>query len=101
MGWNYRVMKHSSKNMCTGETEIWFGIHEVYYRDADVDDLTVEVNETTYTVEPVRVFSEDIEGLWWTLEKMLEGLDKPILEFAESADQDYSLATYSLNRLHE
>ena len=87
MGWNYRVMRHSSRNEKTGEEEVWLGIHEVYYRDDDVDDLTVDVNETGYTVEPVRVTADDVEGLRWVLEKMSEALDKPVLNFEDSHQQ--------------
>ena len=76
MGWNYRVMRHPPKD---GEEE-WYAIHEVYYRSNDVDDLTVPVHETGYSVDPVGVIADSPEGLRWTLQKMLEALDKPVLE---------------------
>jgi hypothetical protein len=88
MGWNYRVMRHSSKDETTGEDEIWVGLHEVYYRDDDVDDLTVNVDETSYTKKPVRIISEDVAGLRWVLERMLEALDKPILDYRDSLEEE-------------
>lgn len=89
MGWNYRVMRHSSKNENTEEAEVWLGIHEVYYRDDDVDDLTVDVNETGYTVEPVRVTADDVDGLRWVLQKMSEALDKPVLNYDGSRKRSF------------
>ena len=88
MGWNHRAMRHSSKNKTTGEIEIWVGIHEVYYRGDDVDDLTVDVNETSYTKNPVKVIADDVDGLKWVLGKMVEALDKPILDYVESPEQE-------------
>lgn len=76
MGWNYRVMRHPPKD---GEEE-WYAIHEVFYSSSDVEDRTVPVRETSYTVNPVGVIANSLEGLRWCLQKMLEALDKPVLE---------------------
>ena len=84
MGWNYRVMKHSEKDESTGKVETWFGIHEVYYRSDDVDDLAVGADETGYTAEPVRVIADEVDDLRRMLTRMLESLDKPVLKYENS-----------------
>jgi hypothetical protein len=66
MTWNHRVVK---KNY---DGEIQYGIHEAFYNDKD--------ELINITVDPVEVASETIEGLRWTLQKMLEALDKPIID---------------------
>ncbi|HEY6554046.1 MAG TPA: hypothetical protein VI669_11880 [Vicinamibacteria bacterium] len=73
-------MRHAPKD---GKEEEWNAIHEVYYRSNDVDDLTVPVHETSYTIDPVGVISDDVEGLRWNLQKMLEALDKPVLDYSD------------------
>lgn len=80
MGWNYRVMRHAPKN---GEVDEWYAIHEVYYRSNDVDDLTVPVSETGCTEDPVGVVGDSVESLRWSLQKMLEALEKPVLEYSD------------------
>jgi hypothetical protein len=67
MTWNHRVVKFDHD---------WLSICEVYYdKDGEVE---------FHTADGVRVGSESIDGLRWTLEKMLESLDEPILnEFKE------------------
>jgi hypothetical protein len=83
MGWNYRVMRHTSGNENSAETGEWFAIHEVYYRNDKVDDLTVDVKETSYTREPITVVVEAdrIDELRLMLEQMLEAFEKPVLEY--------------------
>lgn len=89
MGWNYRVMRHVEKNW-TGydDEESWVGIHEVHYRNDDVDDLTVTAEETLYTTNPVPARAFDVEDLRERLEGMLTALDKPILEYPEDEEPD-------------
>ena len=82
MGWNYRVMRHQP-NPARGEREVWYAIHEVFYRNDAVDDRTVDSSETGYTEEPVAVVADDVDGLRWVLEQMLAALDKPVLEYRE------------------
>jgi len=76
MSWNYRVMKHVSKSPM-GDEE-YLAIHEVHYRDKDVDDLTVPVDEIGWSEEPTTVQGDD--ELRWSLESMLKALDKPIID---------------------
>jgi hypothetical protein len=89
MGWNYRVMRHVEKNW-TGydDEESWVGIHEVYYRNDDVDDLTVTAEETGYTTNPIPARAFDVEDLRERLENMLKALDKPVLEYPEVKKPD-------------
>ena len=84
MGWNYRAMRHSSKKESTTEGAVWFGIHELYYRTDEINDLTVAADETGYTQEPIKLVADDDDGLRWMLEQMLAGLEKPILEYEGS-----------------
>lgn len=66
MTWNHRVVKFDND---------WLSICEVYYdEDGKVQG---------HTADGVRVGSETIEGLRWTLEQMLKSLDEPIIEEME------------------
>ena len=82
MGWNYRVMRHAP-DPSRGQHEAWYAIHEVYYRDDSVDDRTADVSETKYTQEQVAMLGEDLDELRWMLAKMLEALDKPVLDYQD------------------
>ena len=68
MGWNHRVIKKGN------EAYSWYAIHEVYY-DRDSKDLV-----QGWTENPVPVIGDSLEDLRWTLERMLESLDKPIID---------------------
>jgi len=65
--WNHRVLVTTDKH---GET--YFNIHEVYYN-----------KETSkpdgYTANPITIGSDSIDGLRWTIDKIKESLEKPIL----------------------
>ncbi len=65
MGWNHRIMAHEHNG------EIYLQIHEVYYNENGIPD--------SYTVSPVPVGAENLKGITWTLNKMLECRNKPIL----------------------
>ena len=50
----------------------WYVIHEVFYdKDGNVDGMTKQ---------PVSVGGNTIEEIKWTLMKMLESLDKDIID---------------------
>ena len=70
--WNYRVIRHSSP------TETWLGIHEVHMNGDEI---------TGWTEEPASVTDDTAESLRWQLNKMLEALNKPILEENELLDR--------------
>ena len=76
MSWNHRVIKKGDGDYS------WYAIHEVHY-DRDSKDLV-----QGWTENPVPVMGETVEELRWTLEKMLESLDKPIID---KTDEDKSL----------
>jgi len=65
MGWNHRILAHEFKG------EIFLQIHEVYYNENGIPD--------SYTERAISVGSETIKGITWTLNKMLECRNKPIL----------------------
>lgn len=66
--WNHRVMKR------TYDDEVELGIYEVYYTDDEV---------TGFTKHPVKLVAEDIESLKWSLNQMLECLEKEVLDYDE------------------
>ena len=65
MSWNHRVLAHKDGD------EVWFSIHEVYYDENGIPK--------SYTANGVNVGGNSIKDLSWTLDKMKECLDKPIL----------------------
>jgi hypothetical protein len=65
--WNHRVLATIDKH---GET--YFNIHEVYYNNKTKQP-------DGYTANPITIGGEDIEALKWTINKIQESLEKPIL----------------------
>jgi hypothetical protein len=59
--WNYRVVQKEKE----------LRIHEVYYGEED----------KFCTVNPIAVAGPNVEELKWQLERMLESLNKPILNY--------------------
>lgn len=68
MSWNYRVMRRRGRHPKFGKWET-YGIHEVYAEPGG------------WTIEPRQMVSDDVEGLKWSLRRMLEALEKPILDY--------------------
>ena len=68
MSWNYRVMREISMD------EEILTIREVYY-EPDKETLRAYSFEPNYPMS-----TEGLDGLRWTLQAMLEALDKPIVE---------------------
>ena len=80
MSWNYRVIRTVNKtpellrknNPDVGEFDILYTIHDVYYDDnGDI----VNIGRKS------PVIGEDIEELKWSLQKMLEACDKPVIDY--------------------
>jgi len=71
MPWNYRVVKKVTK-IPLGETDTTYEIHDVYY------DKNLENSSIGRISLPL---SGDVEGLQWTLEKMLEACKKPVIDY--------------------
>jgi len=69
INWNHRVLIHEN------EGEIYFKIHEVYYKDEIPFD---------YTIDPVIIESEKIKEIKWMLNKIQEAIKKPILWAGEN-----------------
>lgn len=72
MSWNYRVVKTVTK-IPLGDTDISYGIHEVYY---DENGDIVNISESL--AHPI---SDDLEGLQWNLERMMEACKKPVIDY--------------------
>jgi hypothetical protein len=71
MAWNYRVVKKVTK-IPLGETDISYEIHDVYY-DKYLDNPSIGRISLP--------LSDDVEGLQWNLEKMIEACKKPIIDY--------------------
>jgi hypothetical protein len=64
--WNHRVLKHEDKDLP------YYQIHEVYYEDG---------KPTSCTKDGVLTWGESLDDLKWQLQKMLEALDNPVLNY--------------------
>jgi hypothetical protein len=71
MAWNYRVVKKVTK-IPLGETDITYEIHDVYY-DESLD--IVNIGRISFPM------SDDVDGLKWTLKKMVEACKKPVIDY--------------------
>lgn len=65
MTWNYRIIHGKEQD------EDHYQVHEVYYDEAG--------KITRWTVDPIVPYSDTLNGLRWTLERMREATAKPIL----------------------
>ncbi len=72
MSWNYRVVKTVTK-IPLGDMDISYGIHEVYY---DENGDIVNISESL-----AHPLSDDLEGLKWSLERMMEACNKPVIDY--------------------
>lgn len=80
MGWNYRVIKKVTKipvalkknNPDLGDFDIVYEIHDVY-EDKNLDKPSI--GRRSFPT------SEDVEGLRWHLEKMIEACKKPVIDY--------------------
>jgi len=70
--WNHRILAHWQASNFLEDGGYWyFGIHEVHY-DND--------KPGSYTADAISIISEEgLDGIKWTLDKMLICLNKPIL----------------------
>jgi hypothetical protein len=65
MGWNHRILATERNG------EVYFQVHEVYYNDDGIPER--------YTLNPISVGCETINGIRWTINKMAESVKKPVL----------------------
>jgi hypothetical protein len=72
MSWSYRVVKQVTK-IPLGDIDISYSIHEVYY-DSNGDIINISEG----LAHPI---SDDIEGLQWNLERMIEACKKPVINY--------------------
>lgn len=83
MTWNYRIVSRANSDTSDGAQDktVSYAIHEAYYDQPD--------DETPHsiTLEPVNVLTYlgeaecPKDALRWVLERMLEALEKPVLDF--------------------
>lgn len=69
-GWNYRVFKRIHNHKYLPEPEILYEIRESFYDDNGKVNGWAEMPD---------VIADSLDGLKWTLSKMMEGCDKPII----------------------
>jgi len=87
MGWNYRLFKHADKNLnhkkgsdITSEYYVWYGIHEVFYKNDDSDEL--DENEVDLiSSDPINPHGKTTEDIEEDLNMMLAAIDKPVLDY--------------------
>ena len=73
MSWNYRVVKKQYPNT----KEVYYEIHEAYYEN---NKKPRKNTPRCITARPCSPYGETIEELKWSLEKMLEAINSPILD---------------------
>ena len=74
MSWNYRV----TKRLDAAWGEEWYEIREVYYGD----DGEVQ----GWTARAASVSEASLEDMKVSLQRMLESLDKPVIEIGEDGE---------------
>ncbi len=88
--WNYRIMAKEAKG------EVWFDIHEVYYKN-DVP--------TSYSKEPAVVGGNSADEVKEVLSKMTECIEKPIIWYGDNFPKEYkenkSILTSLLDEIEE
>jgi hypothetical protein len=72
MSWSYRVVKTVTK-IPLGDTDISYSIHRTHYDD---NGKMIWISEN-----PSQSVSDTVEGLQYTLEKMIEACKKPVLDY--------------------
>lgn len=72
MSWNHRAFKRVHNHKYLHEPETLFEIREVFYdENGDISGIA----------ETPDVIAESLDDLKWTLNKMLESCDKPIIDY--------------------
>lgn len=77
--WNYRVMRRIYPEREIGksgvkiEGEEEFAFYEVYYDDDDKPD--------GWSKDPQPMTALDVDGIRWTVEKLKEAMEKPVLDY--------------------
>lgn len=74
MSWNHRLLAHKDGD------DMYFMVHEVYYDK--------EGNPVSYTTNGVSIGGNDLEGVQWVINKMIESTKKPILS-VENFPKEY------------
>jgi hypothetical protein len=69
MRWNYRVIRHTG----VSAESAYFAIHEVFYDEKD--------EPASCTSKSIDVSGETVEEMRSSLQRMLQALDKPILDY--------------------
>ena len=71
MSWNHRVFKRIHRHKYLHDPETLYEIREVYY------DKDGKINGWSATPD---VIADSLDGLKWTLNKMMESCNKPIID---------------------
>ena len=80
MGWNHRLCKQTHE-LASGEKVVSYGIHEVFYNEDDtIYGITVDPVSVGFDLFEGIDDEDPVESATWTLNKMIEALNKPILD---------------------
>lgn len=78
--WNYRIVRRTFRHP-DSEVEEVYGIHEAHYGVPGEEE--VDETKVGWTEYPVAVTADSVEGVRWVLTKMLEALDREVIEGGE------------------
>lgn len=79
MPWNYRVLRHKHLPVGTVSIDYTYEIHEVYFDEGQ----EAAPYRGSCTKDAVTVGGESLSELRGVLERMIEALDKPVLDYDE------------------
>lgn len=69
--WNHRILAFEEDHpLRPGEKMLYFQIHDVHYKN--------EIPKS-YSVNPTKLISEEVEGLKWITTKLIVATEKPTL----------------------
>ena len=81
MSWNYRVFKRIHNHKYLAEPETLYEIRETYY------DENGQVNGWAEMPDAI---ADSLDGLKWTLNRMMESLDKNIIDESSGIETNES-----------
>lgn len=76
MTWNHRILAHETKD------GFFFQVHEVYYNK--------DYNPISYTENAVSIVGNNLDEINWSLDKIKECTNKPILYAGDKFPNEYS-----------
>jgi uncharacterized hydantoinase/oxoprolinase family protein len=72
MSWNYRIFKRIHNHKYLHEPETLYEIRETYYDEDGSITMWAEIPD---------IISDNLEGVRWTLQEMMEACNKPVIDY--------------------